>query len=257
APRRRLRVHARVRRRRKRAAPVEAAPMARKRRRTRLRPKTPARVKKAKRTRAAAPRSHHHPELWGLGLLVVGLFLGSVLYAGWDGGPVGDRAASGVRALVGSAAYAAPLAFAVVGALMVARSRLVDFRPFRIGLGVLVAGLLITLGADHGGYAGKALGGGLERLAGATGALLVGATGIVVGALLLSGASAGAILRRTGHVMRSAAATRRPRPRPAAATVGPPTALASPQPPVDAVHDFPDVVSTSQPPTLLVDQTEP
>src|SRR5438093_10306715 len=195
--------------------------MARKRRRTRLRPKTPARVKKAKRTRAAATRSHHHPELWGLGLAVVGLFLGSVLYAGWDGGPVGDQAADGVRTLIGSAAYAAPLALVVVGALMVARSRLVDFRPFRIGLAVLVGGLLITLGSDHGGYAGKGLGGGLEKLAGATGSLLVGSAGILVGTLLLSGASAGAILRRTGHVVRSAAASSR-RPRPATAVAAPP-----------------------------------
>src|SRR5438093_2213066 len=229
--------------------------MARKRRRTRLRPKTPARVKKAKRTRAAATRSHHHPELWGLGLAVVGLFLGSVLYAGWDGGPVGDQAADGVRALVGSAAYAAPLALVVVGSLMVARSALVDFRPFRIGLAVLVAGLLITLGSDHGGYAGEGLGGGLERLAGATGAVLVGATGIVVGALLLSGASAGAILRRTGRVVRRAASTRRTRPRPEATTSAPPPLLATHHPPVDAVHDFPDVVSTSQPPPLLAGQS--
>jgi S-DNA-T family DNA segregation ATPase FtsK/SpoIIIE len=232
--------------------------MARRKRRTKLRPKAPARVKKAKtkRPRSAAARSHHHPELWGLGLLVAGLFLASVLYAGWDGGPVGDNAAHGVRSLVGSAAYGVPLAFVVVGALMVARSRLVDFRPFRIGLAVLVAGLLATLGSDHGGYAGKGLGGGLEKLAGATGAVLVGSAAIVVGALLLSGASAGAILRRTGHVVRHAATTTR-RSRVTAPVAEPPPVLARHDPPVDAVHDYPDVVSTSEPPPLLADLSEP
>ena len=53
--------------RRKRAAPA----------RTR-RPKSPARVKK----RTRKPRSHHHAELWGLGMTAVGLFLAVVLWLG-------------------------------------------------------------------------------------------------------------------------------------------------------------------------------
>ena len=102
--------------------------MARKKRTLRLRPKSPARVKKKKR----AARSHgRHPELWGLGFVALGLFLGVVLYGGWDGGLVGGKLVDGVRALVGAAAYVAPLTLVIVGALMVARSRLIDLRPFR------------------------------------------------------------------------------------------------------------------------------
>src|SRR5437867_3491122 len=115
--------------------------MARRKRTKRLRPKTPSRVKKRKRSGGA--RSHHHPELWGLGLVVVGLFLGSVLDLGWSGGPVGNRLADAVHALVGAAAYVTPVVLLGIGGLMVARSALVDVRPFRVGLAVLVGGLLV------------------------------------------------------------------------------------------------------------------
>jgi len=244
---------------------VESAPMARRKRTTRLRPKTPSRIRKKKRSGrpVRAVRAHHHPELWGLGLVVLGLFLASVLYLGWSGGPVGDRLADWVRAAVGAAAYVAPAGLVAVGGLMVGRSALIDVRPFRVGLAVLVGGLLVVLGDAHGGYAGKGLGGGLQRLVGSGGAVLLGLAALVVGGLLLTGASAGAILRRTGHAVRSAAARRPDRGRAVAhkgrtaRATEPPRALAPvsvPGGPVDAEHDFPDLVSTEPPP--LVPQHE-
>ena len=60
-----------------RKKPVKRAP----------KPRTPARVKK----RRTKTRSHHHPELWGLGMVAVGLFLATVLWLGWDGGAVGEQ----------------------------------------------------------------------------------------------------------------------------------------------------------------------
>src|SRR4051794_40710051 len=127
--------------------------MARKKRPSRVRPKTPARIKKRKRK----PRGQRHPELVGLGLLALGLFLGSVLYLGWNGGYVGGALADGLRWLIGAAAYAFPPTAVVVGTLMVARSALVDVRPFRTGLAILTAGLLLTLGDAHGGEVGHVL----------------------------------------------------------------------------------------------------
>ena len=125
-----------------------------------LRPRTPSRVKKrtAKKT-----RSHHHPELWGLGMAAVGLFLATVLWLGWDGGIVGPKISEWLQDAVGSAAYVLPLVLMGVGGLMLVRSALVDFKPFRTGLVVAGIGLMIALGRDQGGAIGSLLGGGLAN----------------------------------------------------------------------------------------------
>jgi DNA segregation ATPase FtsK/SpoIIIE, S-DNA-T family len=231
---------------------VEAAPMARRRRKKRtLRPRLPARVRKRGRKRKAA--SEQHLELLGLGLLALGVFLASILYLGWSGGMIGGGIADAFTGAIGAAAYVAPVAFTIVGALMVARSALVDVSPFRTGLLVTSFGLLTALGSAHGGT----LGGGLEKLfgtlLGGTGTTIVGVLGLVTGSLLLSGASAGALVRRSGHAVRRAHSRAR-RALPAeTARPAPVIPLRTHEPPVDAVHDFPDVVGETQPPPLLVD----
>jgi S-DNA-T family DNA segregation ATPase FtsK/SpoIIIE len=218
--------------------------MPRQKRKSKLRPKTPSRVKK-RRPAKQRPRSLQHPELWGLGLVALGLFLGSVIYVGWNGGYVGKALADGLDALIGGASWVVPVAFVVLGSLMVARSALVDVRPFRAGLIVGAFGLMLTLGRDQGGYLGQMLGGAVGVAIGATGSTILGTLLLVVGALLLSGASLGAILRRSHHQVRRAAAHAR-RPRAVAETwedepVAAP--LARPKkPPVDAEAAYPDVV---------------
>jgi DNA segregation ATPase FtsK/SpoIIIE, S-DNA-T family len=190
---------------------AKEARMPRQKRKSKLRPKTPSRVKKKRPTRQR-PRSLQHPELWGLGLVALGLFLGSVIYVGWNGGYVGRALADGLDALIGGASWVVPVAFVVLGALMVARSALVDVRPFRVGVIVVSFGLMLTLGRDQGGYVGQFLGGAVGVAIGATGSTILGALLLVVGALLLSGASLGAILRGSHHQVRGAAArARRPR----------------------------------------------
>ena len=100
-----------------------------------LRPRTPSRVKKrTTKKKARARAAHEHPELIGLGLVAIGLFLASLLYLGWEGGVAGEKIESGLRDVIGSAAYAAPLALVVVGGLMLFRSALLDVKPFRTGL---------------------------------------------------------------------------------------------------------------------------
>ena len=74
---------------------------------------------------------------------------------------------------------------------MVARSELVDLQPFRTGLVLGSAGLLLVLGSEWGGYVGNALETVVARLLGETGALILGSTALVFGALLVTGASAG------------------------------------------------------------------
>src|SRR5437588_415108 len=48
-------------------------------------------------------------DLIGLGLVAVGLFLGSVMYLGWAGGQVGGALTDAVRFLVGVVAYGVPV----------------------------------------------------------------------------------------------------------------------------------------------------
>ena len=73
-------------------------------------------------------------------------------------------------------------------------------RPFRLGVGVSFLGLMTLLGKDSGGWIGMAVGGTLAALIGETGAAIVGGALLLAGLLLVTGASTGAILRRTGHV---------------------------------------------------------
>ena len=231
-------------------------------RKKKLRQKLPSRVKKTRTKRGTRARSQH-PELWGLGSVALGVFLGAVLYFGWSGGYVGGWLGEGLDKLVGDARYVVPVALSGLGALVVTRSALVDVRPFRTGLAVVGCGLMLTLGKDQGGYAGQLLGGAVGIAIGATGSLLFGVFLMLVGSLLLSGASLGALLRRSGrelHLAARRARSRRTRPGspdwPEPRPVRPAPSLS---PPVDAVSAFPDVVGQTpyagaQPAPL---QTEP
>ncbi|HET9938744.1 MAG TPA: hypothetical protein VFQ28_08130, partial [Gaiella sp.] len=168
-------------------------------------PRSPARVRKKQRK----TRGHHHPELWGLGLLALGLVLATFVWLGWDGGPIGSRLSDWLEAALGAAAPLVPLALVAIGGLMLVRSELVDLRPFRTGLVVGTVGLLIALGEDHGGALGGTLGGGLARVLGGAGSVIVGVTLVLAGVLLVTGASAGALIRSSGHAVRRAGSAAR------------------------------------------------
>ena len=172
------------------------------------------RKKTARRKRPQLAGPGRHPELWGLGFVALGAFLASVVYFGWNGGYVGGALADGFHALIGGAVYVLPVGLVAVGALMVIRSALVDVRPFRTGLIIVSCGLMIALGRDQGGYFGQALGGAVGVAIGATGSTILGILLLLVGALLLSGASLGAILRHSGRQVRSHVTRRRRRPEP-------------------------------------------
>src|SRR5512142_611743 len=219
--------------------------MARRKRTSKLRPRKPARVKKKTTRRSGSTRAthQHRPELIGLGLAALGVFLVAVLWLGWNGGLVGGAVADGCRSFLGWAAYPLPVALLAVGGLMVGRSALVAFRPFRAGEALTALGLLLVLGASHGGWLGHELANGLGTLIGGAGTTIVGVLALLVGALLLSGASLGAILRRSGRAVRTAAAhKRRPRPEPAYEPVSEPTVIGPPATPIDAEAVYPDVV---------------
>ena len=157
-----------------------------------------------KRTRTKRARSQHENELLGLALLALGLVLAAILYAGLDGGAVGSWLAGVLTDVIGDAAYVLPVVLVALGGLLLARSDLLDVRPFRLGVGVGFLGLMTLLGKDSGGFIGMAIGGTVAALIGETGAAIIGGALLLAGFLLVSGASTGAILRRTGHVMQRA-----------------------------------------------------
>src|SRR5215210_7548141 len=97
-----------------------------------LRPRLPARTKKKRAAKKAQGRQHR--ELIGLGIAAFAVFLGIVMYVGWNGGYVGMWIADGFEALIGDLAYALPVVLATIGGLLVGRSALLDVRPFRTGL---------------------------------------------------------------------------------------------------------------------------
>jgi DNA segregation ATPase FtsK/SpoIIIE, S-DNA-T family len=234
----------------------------RRRKKRLLKPRAPSRVRKKK--RAAKHRGHQHPELIGLALAAAGVFLSTVVYLGWSGGFAGGLAADGLEALIGTARAVFPAACMIVGALFLARSELLDMRPFRTGLTVFTAGLMLTLGKAHGGYVGTALALGFGIALGSTGVLIVGIATLIAGTLLLSGASAGAFIRRSGRAVRATAEAAR-RARTALPETMPDLRLVEPSekprpqlhaPVLDAVNEFPDVVEADPPgqaPLLLED----
>jgi DNA segregation ATPase FtsK/SpoIIIE, S-DNA-T family len=220
--------------------------MARSKRPHKASPKTPSRVKKrtVRKRREKGfklAHAHQHPELIGLCLAALGVFLAAVLWFGFSGGPVGGLA----KSAIGTAAYLAPIILIPLGGLMVAKSALIDVRPFQLGLAVALTGLLLTLGTAHGGLVGD----GLESLTalglGTTGATILGVLLTIAGVLFLTGASLGAILRRTGHELHRAHTRVRRERAPATTTMPelpPERAL---EPPVDVRKDYPDLVSDS------------
>jgi S-DNA-T family DNA segregation ATPase FtsK/SpoIIIE len=228
--------------------------MVRKKRPHKTSPKTPSRVKK-RRGKTTKSRSHHHPELIGLGLAGLGVFLAAILWFGFNGGPVTQL----VKDVIGAAAYLMPLVLIPLGALMVARSELIDVRPFRLGLGVTLVGLMLTLGSAHGGVVGE----GLEKLValalGTSGATILGVLLTLAGALFLTGASLGAILRRTGHVLRSVKRPNLVRSANQVREYEAPPASMHVEPPVDVKQDYPDLVTDSAsvgPPPILFEREE-
>jgi S-DNA-T family DNA segregation ATPase FtsK/SpoIIIE len=215
-----------------------------------MRPKSPARVRKKKSRR----RSQQHPELIGLALVFVGAFLAIPLWLEWDGGIVGEKIVSGLDGLVGDARIVVPIVLLVVGGLMVGRSSLVTVRPFRTGLIVTCLGLMTILGEERGGATGEALELLLGRLLGETGTTILGLFGLVAGSLLLTGASLGAIIRRSAHAARHTA-------KKTVEWVRVPfddEPITQPdEPPLDGEVAYPDVVNESPaPPPLLVEQLQ-
>jgi S-DNA-T family DNA segregation ATPase FtsK/SpoIIIE len=240
--------------------------MAQKKRPSRARPTAAARSRSRSRKRGRPKPARQHHELLGLGLLALGLFLAFVTWLEGEGGVVGRNVADGLDALLGAARVGVPVVLVVLGGLMVARASLVDVRPFRTGLVLLLLGAMTLLGEERGGYVGTALDAVFGRLLGGTGMFILGLFLCWAGALLLTGASLGALLRGSARAARDTAVAAR---RTAADLVRPSledmtrgqtpghgaNGHVPPRPPVDGEQAYPDVVGDAPPlQPVLVDQ---
>ncbi|HYF25801.1 MAG TPA: DNA translocase FtsK, partial [Baekduia sp.] len=199
-------------------------------------------------TRARAKRSsatwrprlpvveQRHLDVTGLGLVCLGVFLAFPLYLGWAAGSIGDGVTDGLAWAVGTLRYGAPVAVVAAGALLVLRPVLPTLKPFRSGGICLVTAVALGLaagtlgigpgdtrtdvwdadfGRERGGMLGEALYAGATELVGTIGAHLLALFLFLAAVLLLTGASAGAILRGTaGAVADTTRSLRRPQPAP-------------------------------------------
>jgi len=156
-----------------------------------------------------AELEQRHLDLIGLGLLAAALYLGFVLYAGWDGGLGGAGLEVALTWTGGAVAYAVPMLLAGCGLALVVRPLLRFPGAINAGAILLVAGLLLAfaagtagLGPDepvrsrlfdpdfftaHGGALGEALYWATTTLFQTVGAHIIAILLIASGVLLLSG----------------------------------------------------------------------
>jgi S-DNA-T family DNA segregation ATPase FtsK/SpoIIIE len=165
-------------------------------------------------------------DVLGLALVATGVFMGFVLYAGWNGGQVGHGVAVALGWVLGRARVFAPPAMIAGGGVLLLRPVLPALRPLRTGSICLFASIVLALAAGtlgvssgpgtrsgtgagagpwssaflqaHGGVAGEALYQGAQRLVQDVGVNILVVFLFLVGVILLTGASLAGIVRATG-----------------------------------------------------------
>jgi S-DNA-T family DNA segregation ATPase FtsK/SpoIIIE len=168
--------------------------------------------------------SQNQRDVFGLALVAIGVFMGFVLYGHWNGGQVGQGLASALGWCVGEARVLAPLAFVVGGAGMLFAQFMPTRRPLRTGGLCLFAAATLALAAGtlglsngtaasgtvsaqwhsdflqtHGGIMGQGIYWAAHRLVQTVGVDILVVFLLVVGVVLLTGASLAVILRATGN----------------------------------------------------------
>ena len=227
-------------------------PLSRSRKPTKRRPaRAPARGRSSRRKPSASARSggsgardlragardafaglqQRHLDVIGMGLAALGLYLGFVLYGGWDGGRVGGWADTALTHAVGQVAYVVPFALVAWGMSLM-------LRPFVEAPGALNAGAILVLCSlllafaaqtaglggerpvrkeyfdphfftQHGGAVGEGLYWATTTLFQRLGAHIVAVAMFVSGALLLSGATVAGLMSSAGRAAQRAHHTTR------------------------------------------------
>ncbi len=162
----------------------------------------------------------HHVDIFGLGLIAVGILLGGVAYAGWDGGTLGNGAVTAMRFVLGALGYVVPAALVVGGGLVLAREARPPARPLRTGVICLTCSITLALAAGtlgvgpgpvpagefwraslfetRGGVVGQAELWVTSHLISTVGADILAVFLFAAGLILVTGATLAGILRATG-----------------------------------------------------------
>jgi S-DNA-T family DNA segregation ATPase FtsK/SpoIIIE len=82
------------------------------------------------------------------------VYLGYVLYLGWNGGAVGNGAETGLEYAIGAGAVVAPVGFGLAGIGLILRPMLPSPSSIAVGVVAIVSGLLLALAAQTAGLVG-------------------------------------------------------------------------------------------------------
>ena len=162
-------------------------------------------------------------DVLGLALVAAGVFLGFVLYGGWNGGRAGHALAVALGWTLGRARVLTPVALVVGGGALLLRPVLPALRPLRAGALCVFAAVTLALAAGmlglssgergvhtaagswtsahlqtHGGVAGEALYEIAHRLVQSVGVDILAVFLLLTGVILLTGASLASVIRATG-----------------------------------------------------------
>jgi S-DNA-T family DNA segregation ATPase FtsK/SpoIIIE len=181
----------------------------------------PARREPTLAERFALPKipelDQHQRDVWGIGLVLLSVLFAFVFYFGWDGGKVGSGMATALRWLFGGVAYLSPVALFAVGTLLVMKPILPTVRPFKSGGVCLLTALMLGLSAQtfglgpnhpvrhgafaqpeffkvHGGLVGESLFWVTRTLFSTIGADLIFVFLLIVGVMLLTGATLSGVI---------------------------------------------------------------
>ena len=161
-------------------------------------------------------------DMLGFGTIALGVFLGFVLYGGWNGGGAGSGLTEALGWCAGRAKALAPVALVAGGGALLARPAWPQMRPLRAGATCIAAAVMMALAAgtlgvssgaspergesswssiflqSHGGVVGEALYRASHRLVQSVGVDILVVFLLFVGVTLLTGASPAGALRSGG-----------------------------------------------------------
>ncbi len=155
-------------------------------------------------------------DLAGLCCIGLAVYLGYVLYLGWNGGAVGNGSETALDYAVGAGAVVVPVAFGLAGIGLILRPFLPSPKSVAVGVTAIAAGLLLALAAQtaglgpegvrkglfdpsffphHGGGIGEVLYWATSTLFDRIGAHIIAIVLLVSGILMLTGRSVSDMVR--------------------------------------------------------------